>query len=83
MNCIIAETALIMREFNVTDPSRIEDSLMNLGFRHIVSSPTHQAGNKRDLCFVRFLDISLFIHPCYYSHHDCLCITVNNVKPSH
>ena len=82
MNCITAETALIMGDFNFSDPSRIEDLLMNLGFRQVVSSPTHQAGNKLDLCFVRFLDISFFIHPCYYSHHDCLCTTVNNMKSS-
>ena len=79
-NCITDETAIIMGDFNSPDSTRIGGFLEKLGFRQLVASPTHCAGNKLDLCFVRFIDVSLFLHPCYYSHHDCICLTVNSIE---
>ena len=77
---ITDKTALILGDFNCADSSSIERVLVQFGFRQIVSSPTHRAGNKLDLCFVRFLEVSMFLHPCYYSHHDSLCVTVNDTE---
>ena len=77
---ITDKTALILGDFNCADSSSIEHVLVKLGFRQIVTSPTHRAGNKMDLCFVKFLDASKFLHPCYYSHHNCLCVTVNDIE---
>ena len=79
-SCITENTAIIMGDFNCPHSISIEHCLNELGFQQVVASPTHRAGNKLDLCFVRYLDISSFIHPCYFSHHDCLCVTVNNIN---
>ena len=78
--CITPETAIITGDFNSPDSTRPECFLEEMGFKQVVSLPTHRAGNKLDLCFVRLADISFFIHPCYYSHHDCLCITIDNIQ---
>ena len=80
LNRITDETAIIIGDFNSPGPTRIEGFLEKLGFRQLVATPTHCAGNKLDLCFVRYIDVSLFVHPCYYFHHDCICVTVNSIK---
>ena len=77
-SCIAPNTAVIMGDFNCPDSKSIERCLNELGFQQTLVFPTHRAGSKLDLCFVRYLEVSSFIHPCYYSHHDCLCLTVNN-----
>ena len=78
-NVITDNTALIVGDFNSANFSKIGDLLKRLGFAQVVSAPTHRAGNKLDPCFVQFLHVSFFIHPCYYSHNDRLCITVRSI----
>ena len=75
--CITSETAIITGDFNDPNSTRPESFLGEMGFKQVV---THRAGNKLALCFVRLADSSLFIHPCSYSYHNCLCITIDNIQ---
>ena len=57
-NCVTPETAIITGDFNSPD-SGLESFLGDLGFKQVVSLPTHRADNKLDLCLVRNADVSL------------------------
>ena len=45
-------------------------------FKQIITSNTHRKGSKLDLCFIRNITADCFIHPIYFSDHDCLVLNV-------
>jgi hypothetical protein len=75
----VAQNTTILGDFNwdaLTKTMLLSVSLQKKGFSQMVTRPTHRLGNCLDHDLVK----DIYIHPCYYSDHDAICIILNDNK---
>ena len=79
---------VICGDFNldlIDNPKNIfTKTLLNLGFRHLVTGPTHILGGQIDHVYFRLKDTSISIdlnklHEIYYSDHSAITFFINQI----